>query len=85
MNPIEIAIIICTLILVMALPYLNRYRIFQYCLVIILPFALCLTAWYSLTQSPISKGVVMMLVLFTAGYIYKAITFYKRYLIAKQE
>jgi len=82
MKPLEIAFIIIVLIWILSMPFLNRFKIYQFCSLIALPFIISYVIFSTLLINEItfrSLGFSIMLVL---GLIYQAWKFYRRYLIS---
>jgi len=81
MKVFEIIFLILFFVLLVFIPYLKTSKLYQFSVLLILPFMICYLAFSSyLRHHEMTRGSLFLSLFFLAGLIYQAIKFYQRHL-----
>ncbi|MGE5457735.1 MAG: hypothetical protein ACM3RX_05215 [Methanococcaceae archaeon] len=80
-----IGIVICAAWII-SMPYLNSFKLYQYCMLMIMPFMISYLLYTSIIRNGFNvKSLSWMLLFFIGGLIYQAKRFYDSYLSEKDK
>lgn len=80
MKTYEIILLILFLIWVVAIPYLKKFKVYEFAVLIIMPFTISYVLYNSYQTHQFSKYFVFLSLFFIGGLIYQAVKFYKKFL-----
>ena len=81
MKTYEIIFIILLIVYAIAIPSVKGSKIFQFIMLIIMPFIISYLLFVAMQKSIYNIYVLLLLVLFFGNLIYQAVKFYKKYLL----
>jgi hypothetical protein len=77
MKAYEIIIVCLVIIWVIANPYLRRFKIYEYCILLVMPFVISYLFFESIQNAQLSASRILLMFLLISGLIYQAIKFYR--------
>jgi len=80
MKSYEIIVMVLCIIWIISMPYLKKFKIYNFCVLMMMPFIISYLVFISIQADNFTTGSVWLFVLFLAGLIYQAIQFYRTYL-----
>ena len=86
MKPYEIGLLVVLVVWTISNPYLRKYKIYQFCVLMIMPFIISFLFFDSIQKEGFSiKSLSGLFFLFIGGLIYQAKKFYDLHLSEKHE
>jgi hypothetical protein len=80
MKSYEIIVMVLWIIWIISMPYLKKIKIYNFCVLMMMPFIISYLVLMSIQAGNFTTGSVWLFVLFLADLIYQAIQFYRTYL-----
>lgn len=85
MQPAEIISLFLVLLWILSMPYLKRFKVYQFCGLLAMPFMVSYLIHTSIVANEVTKRTAGLFILLLSGFLFQAWKFYKTYLASTNE
>lgn len=85
MQPTEIILSALVLLWILSMPYLKRFKVYQFCVLLAMPFMVSYLIHTSIVANEVTKRTAGLFILLLLGFLFQAWKFYRTYLVSTKK